>query len=112
MIIKLVTVVICLSFLVCTMNYTYATMVNIVNPHEAITYGKMKQYIDELEEKFPILITREVIGKSVDDRDIILVKIGKSDTLIHINGSMHTRERITTNIILQITWKVNIHRIF
>lgn len=73
----------------------------VVNPYEPITHEKMKDYIKKLETEFPELLETEVIGKSVDGRDIILVKMGKGDHLFNIIGSMHARERITTNIILQ-----------
>lgn len=82
-------------------NLAYAQFTNIVNPYEAITYSKMLEYINNLEKNFDDLVDVEVIGKSLDQRDIILVKVGKGDTLIHINGSMHARERIATNIILK-----------
>ncbi|SCY38221.1 M14 family zinc carboxypeptidase [Alkaliphilus peptidifermentans] len=73
----------------------------IVDPYQPITYEIMTSNIKELEKEFPELIETEVIGQSADDRDIILVKLGKGDTLVHINGSFHARERITTNIILK-----------
>lgn len=73
----------------------------IVNPYQPITYDTMMDNLKQLAEAHPDLIQMEVIGKSVDDRDIVLVKLGKGDTLIHINGSFHARERITTNIILK-----------
>ncbi|KAB3531132.1 M14 family metallopeptidase [Alkaliphilus serpentinus] len=74
---------------------------NIVNPYEAITYEIMVNNLQELEKQYPELIEVETIGKSVDKRDILLAKLGKGDTLIHINGSFHARERITTNMILK-----------
>lgn len=75
--------------------------INIINPYKPITYSQMSEYIYALENHFDELIDVEVIGKSLDQRDIILVKLGKGNTLVHINGSMHARERITTNIILK-----------
>lgn len=78
-----------------------ASATNIVNPYQAISYSQMMEYLKRLEKQFEDLIEMEIIGKSLDNRDIVLVKLGKGDTLIHINGSMHARERITTNIILK-----------
>ncbi|WP_192930321.1 M14 family metallopeptidase [Alkaliphilus pronyensis] len=73
----------------------------IVDPYQPITYDTMKETVARLKEQFPELIETEIIGQSADERDIVLVKLGKGDTLIHINGSFHARERITTNIILK-----------
>ncbi len=73
----------------------------VVNPYEAINYEKMKDYLEKLELEFPELVEKKVIGKSVDGRNIILVKVGKGDHLFNVIGSMHARERITTNIILK-----------
>ncbi|MDF2547834.1 MAG: peptidase carboxypeptidase [Anaerosolibacter sp.] len=80
--------------------YNYKNL-EIVHPYEPITYHHMVTMIEELEENFSELVTWESLGKSWDNRDIILLKLGKGDTLIHINGSVHARERITTNIILK-----------
>lgn len=80
--------------------YDYKSF-EVVNPYVPITYQQMLAIIEELEENFSELISWESIGKSWDNRNIILLKLGKGDTLIHINGSVHARERITTNIILK-----------
>lgn len=80
--------------------YDYKSF-EVVYPYAPITYQQMVTIIEELEENFSELISWESIGKSWDNRNIILLKLGKGDTLIHINGSIHARERITTNIILK-----------
>ncbi|MFZ5969202.1 MAG: M14 family metallopeptidase [Bacillota bacterium] len=102
---KIISFLICFCFVFASltsiaMEYDYKNL-EIVDPYAPITYQQMLTTIEELKESFSELITWESIGKSWDHRDIILLKLGKGDTLIHINGSVHARERITTNIILK-----------
>src|SRR5699024_445336 len=73
---------------------------SIVNPRQTYTYSEMVRDIKELEKTYPGLISTEVIGKSVHNRNIHLVKLGVGDTKITVNGSHHGREWMTTNLTM------------
>lgn len=61
----------------------------------------MVRDISELEKAYPNLISKRIIGQSVDGRNIYAVKLGKGKTEIMINGSHHAREYITTNLLME-----------
>ncbi|TCT19876.1 zinc carboxypeptidase [Melghiribacillus thermohalophilus] len=72
----------------------------IVNPKMIYTYEQMVRDIKALENTYPGIIQTEIIGKSVDGRNIYAVKLGKGDTKISINAATHAREWITTNLVM------------
>ncbi|MGG3682488.1 M14 family zinc carboxypeptidase [Aeribacillus composti] len=74
---------------------------NLVNPNQVYTYEEMVRDISELEKAYPNLISKRIIGQSVDGRNIYAVKLGKGKTEIMINGSHHAREYITTNLLME-----------
>ena len=51
---------------------------DIVNPYQTYTYAQMEKDILELIRIYPDLIKCEVIGKSVDGRDIYALKLGQT----------------------------------
>ena len=73
----------------------------IVNPKQTYTYERMVADINSLKKQYPYLITTEVIGKSVDGRDLYAVKVGNGSKEIFINGSHHAREHMTTNLLME-----------
>ncbi|MGY3714295.1 M14 family metallopeptidase [Sutcliffiella cohnii] len=62
-------------------------------------YETMMKDIKQLEEIYPFIKT-EIIGHSVLGRAIPHIKIGNGQKHIHINGSFHANEWITTAIIM------------
>lgn len=75
--------------------------VNIVNPYISYSYENMLQDSAKLFEAHPDLIEIENIGKSVEDRNLLLIKLGKGSKKIFLNGSHHAREYITTTLIMK-----------
>lgn len=74
---------------------------DVVNPYQTYTYETMLADIRTLSNMYPGLISTQVIGKSVDGRDLIAVKLGKGNKEITVNGSHHAREHLTTNILME-----------
>ncbi|PLR90767.1 M14 family zinc carboxypeptidase [Bacillus sp. T33-2] len=73
----------------------------IVNPNQVYTYETMAADIALLQQNYPYLIKTEVIGNSVDGRNIYAVKVGNGQKEITINGSHHAREHMTTNLLME-----------
>ncbi|WP_425447871.1 M14 family zinc carboxypeptidase [Dethiothermospora halolimnae] len=71
------------------------------DPTKPITSSMMKNILIELEKSNPDIIKLDIIGKSHDNKEIYSVRLGNGNVEILIGGSIHARERITTNIILQ-----------
>lgn len=88
------------------MGWVYTTAVNahyynIVNPFQTYTYEQMQKDIEKLANTYPDLIRAEVIGKSVDGRNIYALKMGKGNVEIFFNAAHHAREHITTNLLME-----------
>lgn len=64
------------------------------------TYEKMLRDIAALREAYPF-IAQETIGHSVMGRNIDELMIGKGNKKVHINGSFHANEWITTPVIIK-----------
>ncbi|CAH2093039.1 unnamed protein product [Euphydryas editha] len=59
-------------------------------------------FMNELEKDFPAICTVYVIGKSVEGRDIKMLKISNSNAsndAVWLDGSIHSREWITTAVV-------------
>lgn len=74
---------------------------DVVNPYQTYTYEQMVNDISTLAKMYPHIISTQVIGKSVDGRDLIAVRLGKGSKEITVNGSHHAREHMTTNVLME-----------
>ncbi|MCP8617469.1 M14 family metallopeptidase [Salirhabdus salicampi] len=72
----------------------------IVSPEQTYTYSEVVRDIQLLKWQYPNLIRTKVIGHSVEGRDIIAVKLGVGSKEIMINASHHSREHLTTNLVM------------
>ncbi|WP_226682047.1 M14 family zinc carboxypeptidase [Sutcliffiella horikoshii] len=78
------------------------TIERIVNAKvQNYTHAQMQNDINKLELMYPGLISQEVIGKSLDGKNIIAVKLGNGKTEVLFNGSAHAREHMTTNLLMK-----------
>ncbi|PAQ13833.1 hypothetical protein CD798_13485 [Bacillaceae bacterium SAOS 7] len=74
---------------------------NYVNPLKVYTYEQMTADLKEIVQWYPGLASLEVIGKSVDGRNLYALKLGKGREEVFINASHHAREHITTNVTME-----------
>lgn len=78
------------------------TIERIVNAKvQNYTHAQMQNDINKLELMYPGLISQEVIGKSLDGKNIFAVKLGNGKTEVLFNGSAHAREHMTTNLLMK-----------
>jgi g-D-glutamyl-meso-diaminopimelate peptidase len=73
----------------------------VVNPKQTYTYEQMQKDIMRLQTFYPQLIQTQVIGHSVEGRNIYAVKLGRGPREIFMNASHHAREHITTNLLME-----------
>ena len=78
-----------------------AWMANLVNPKQAYSYNDLIADINKFQKNFPGFIHTQIIGKSVDGRNIYAIKLGKGEKEIFFNGSHHAREHMTTNVLME-----------
>ncbi|WP_163536537.1 M14 family metallocarboxypeptidase [Gracilibacillus sp. YIM 98692] len=74
-------------------------MDKIVNPKQVYTYDQMVHDIKELKNRYKG-IQIEVIGKSVDSRNIYAIKLGDGDKEVMLNGAHHAREWLTSALLM------------
>ncbi|MGN1402429.1 MAG: M14 family zinc carboxypeptidase [Bacillus sp. (in: firmicutes)] len=74
---------------------------DLVNSKVTYTYAQMGVDIKELAIMYDGLVSTQVIGKSVDGRNLYAVKLGKGKKEIFLNGSHHAREHMTTNVLME-----------
>ncbi|PEL07049.1 M14 family metallocarboxypeptidase, partial [Bacillus sp. AFS017336] len=74
---------------------------NYVDPNGNYSYDKLTADLQELNAWYPSFTKVEIIGKSVDGRNLYAFKLGTGKSEISINGSHHAREHMTTNVIME-----------
>lgn len=85
--------------------YIYApavtpTIGKVIQPRQNYSYQTMTRDLEVLEAMYPNLISVVSSGKSVQGRDIPVVKLGNGDKKVMFNGSFHAREHMTTNVMM------------
>lgn len=71
----------------------------IVNGEQEYTYQKMMEDLKLLEELYPF-IKKKTIGYSVQNKQIPEIIVGNGPKRVHMNGSFHANEWITTAILM------------
>ncbi len=72
----------------------------VVNPYQEYGYENMLSDVEKLKNMYPDLIKTSSIGKSVEGRDLLLLKFGRGDKKIFVCAAHHAREYITTTYIM------------
>ncbi|KOO43927.1 M14 family metallopeptidase [Priestia koreensis] len=75
-------------------------MTRITNSMIPYTYERMVHDLYVLQYRYPFM-KLEVIGRSVLGYPIFHVLLGKGERSVHLNGSFHANEWITTNVLMQ-----------
>ncbi|MFS0861550.1 M14 family metallopeptidase [Fredinandcohnia sp. 179-A 10B2 NHS] len=71
----------------------------IVNAKREYDYADLTTDIEKLQTIYPFLRTR-TIGNSVLGKNIIEIQVGRGIKKVHMNGSFHANEWITTNVLM------------
>lgn len=80
---------------------TERTYEDIVNPNQTYGYEQMKSDAEKLKGMYPDIIDIGTIGKSVEGRDLLLIKLGRGDKRIVLAGAHHAREYITSTFLME-----------
>ena len=72
----------------------------IVNPFVTYSYEKMTFDLNALTQRYPMILTGEKIGYSLERRTIPAVRFGRGQHRILICATLHAREHIATNYIM------------
>ncbi|GAA0611317.1 hypothetical protein GCM10009001_30700 [Virgibacillus siamensis] len=72
----------------------------LISNFDRYTFNKMETDINSLLEVYPF-IGRQSIGNSVMGKDLVELQIGSGNKQVHIDGSFHANEWITTSTIMR-----------
>jgi len=81
--------------------YLFEQYEKIVNPHVPYTYEQQITDAIKLESMYPDIISVSEIGRSVENRQIISIRLGKGPGDIIMVGSHHAREYITSTYLMK-----------
>lgn len=93
--------IILIILIVCSTITIHASELTI-DFNKTYTYKQLIKDIDKFKQRYPNLIKTETIGKSVQNRDIVLLKVGKGDTNIVLLGGVHARELAQTPVLMKL----------
>jgi len=83
-----------------TINVPVRVQSPIVQGNRNYTYAALMNDIRQLIEIYPFVWARS-IGNSVMGKEITELRIGRGEKRVHLNGSIHANEWITTPILMQ-----------
>ncbi|MBC2727049.1 cell wall-binding repeat-containing protein [Desulfosporosinus sp.] len=75
---------------------------SVVNPYVVYSYEQMRKDAAKIQELYPEAVQLETIGQSVENRELLLLKLGKGEKKVFLNGSMHAREYMTTSFLMKL----------
>jgi len=76
-------------------------MRDIVDPNRTYSYEQMLADAQALAAQYPDIIRTEVIGYSVEGRDLLLIRLGRGDKKAVLAGAHHAREYITSTFLME-----------
>lgn len=74
---------------------------DIVNPYVPYTHDQMTIDCLKLKESYPDIISLDTAGRSVEGRDLTLIKLGRGERKIILCGCHHAREYITSAYLMK-----------
>jgi len=80
---------------------TAAATANVVDPNQTYSYEMLKTDAGELAGQYPGLIEVSGIGRSVEDRDLVLIRLGKGAKRVLLAGAHHAREYMTSTFLME-----------
>ena len=72
----------------------------VVNPYVEYSYNMMLNDAQALAKMYPDLIKTSSIGRSVENRELLLIEFGRGDTKVFVCGTHHAREYMATTYLM------------
>lgn len=82
-------------------NLDYFRHENLVNPKKNISHKEMEYILQVFSLLYPEFTQLVQIGKSSEGRAIYALRLGSGELEILMDASMHGREHMTTNVLLE-----------
>ncbi len=74
---------------------------DIVNPDRTYSYEQMLTDAQALAGQYPDIIDIDVIGNSVEGRELLLIRLGRGPKKAVLAGAHHAREYITSTFLME-----------
>lgn len=74
---------------------------NLIDPKKNISPYRYSYYLRVINQLYPEFTELEKIGESVEKRPIYALKLGTGKKEILMDGSLHAREHMTTNVLME-----------
>ncbi len=74
---------------------------DIVDPNRTYSYEQMVDDAQALAALYPELISTDVIGHSVEGRDLLLIRLGRGDKKLVLAGAHHAREYMSSTFLME-----------
>ncbi len=74
---------------------------DVVNPNQTYSYEQMMADALALSEQYPDLVQLGSIGKSVEGRELLLIRLGTGPKKLLLLGAHHAREYITATFLME-----------
>lgn len=75
--------------------------VNLIQPKKNMSHQEMSYWLSFYSNMYPEFTKLELIGRSVEGKGIYAMKVGTGKKEIVMDASMHAREHITTNVLME-----------
>ncbi|WP_085523366.1 M14 family metallopeptidase [Tuberibacillus sp. Marseille-P3662] len=82
-----------------TIDLPYKVTKPVVNGKQSYDFSTMVRDIKRLMALYPF-IRQQSVGRSVEGKSLYELRVGQGSQVVHVNGSFHAREWISTPIIM------------
>lgn len=82
---------------------------NLLSPKKNISHAEMSYLVQVYAAMYPEFTKLEQIGKSVEGRPIYAIRLGNGKKEVLFDASMHAREHMSTNVVLEMLDTYSFH---
>jgi len=82
---------------------------NAIQPKQSLSHLETSYYMQVFAFMYPEFMELKTIGKSVEGREIHALRLGKGKKEVLMDGSLHAREHMTTNVLLEMVDTYSYH---
>ena len=74
---------------------------NLLQPKKVLKHDELSYFLQVIAALYPSFTKLEVIGKSVEGKELHALRVGNGKREVLIDGAMHAREHMTSNLLAE-----------
>ncbi len=82
---------------------------NLLQPKKVLRHDELSYFLQVIAALYPNFTKLEVIGKSIEGKEIHALRVGNGKREVLIDGAMHAREHMTTNLLAEMIDTYTLH---